>query len=640
MVINLFISCNEKSDYPIKFDFEKTNKSYFISNNNRQIRINNSWTKEYSKSGKNCAKIFEKNPFGLSYTLENLKKGNQIIISVWEKSDYANSYLKLIGNEDDIILSKKSNRDVNNIDWQLISMKLTLQKDYEHVKFFIHNPSSFPSYYDDLNINLIEKTKGKKIVLENDNIDIKMSEKDLKTLHEYRAAALENGIINKSLKKFFTAEMTYKGNIIPIKIRLKGDWTDHLKSDKWSFRIKVDDNYHFNGIKSFSIQHPKTRSFLREWIIHKIFKEEEVLTTRYEFVSASLNGKKLGLYALEEHFRKELLYNYNYENGPILKFDEEGLWETRLNNPKNKMAYPYFESSEIIPFNRKMISKSKKLTEMYQDGKILMQKYKSLNQPLEDIFDLDKAALFFALNDLGKVRHSYHWHNQRLYFNTSNKKLEFIAYDCYAGIDEGIEDVIYGFSDSNSKCLQTSYLNKQFFNNSEFLKHYKSYLNLVSKDNYVENIFKKLKNPADSLLSIINYEFPDYNFDLNYLRKNAKEIRALLVKYDTNYSFSNIVPNYNYQGIKNNYFPSVGVKAKIKVINDSIFLSINNFHLDTVYIIGYGKKIDEIIDFKSPIEMGPFQKNGDKKKVLIRDVVRYLTIKPQNRDSIIKIDVN
>ena len=72
---------------------------------------------------------------------------------------------------------------LNNIDWQLISMKLTLQKDYDHVKFFIHNPSSFPSYYDDLNINLIENAKGKKIVLENDNIDIKISEKDLKTLH-------------------------------------------------------------------------------------------------------------------------------------------------------------------------------------------------------------------------------------------------------------------------------------------------------------------------------------------------------------------------------------------------------------------------------------------------------------------------
>ena len=69
---------------------------------------------------------------------------------------------------------------------------------------------------------------------------------------------------------------------------------------------------------SFSIQHPKTRSFLKEWVLHKLFKKEQVLTTRYDFVSVSLNGKKLGLYALEEHFRKELLDFYDYEDGPIL----------------------------------------------------------------------------------------------------------------------------------------------------------------------------------------------------------------------------------------------------------------------------------------------------------------------------------
>ena len=640
MIINLFISCNEKNNYPIVFDFEKTNKSHFISNNNLKIRMNNSWTKEYSKSGLYCAKIFKENPFGLSYSFENLKKGNQIIISVWEKSNDANSYLKLIGNKHDILFSKKSNRDIKNTDWQLISMKLTIQKDYDHIKFFVHNPSAFPSYYDDLNINVIENAKGRRVVLAKQNIDIQISEKDLKTLHSYRETALKNGIINKSLKKYFKSQIIYKGNKIPIKIRLKGDWTDHLKSDKWSFRIKVEGNYHFNGLKSFSIQHPKTRSFLKEWIIHKLFKKEQILTTRYNFVSVSLNGKKLGLYALEEHFRKELLDFYDYEDGPILKFDEEGLWETRLNNPKNKMAYPYFESSEIIPFNKKTISKSKKLTEIYQDGKVLMQKFKSLNYPLEDIFDLKKTALFFALNDLARVRHSYHWHNQRFYYNPEIKKLEFIAYDCYAGIYEGIEDVIYGFSNSNSKCSKTNYLSKQFFNNNEFIKYYKKYLNEISKESYVENIFKVFNPSVDSLLSIINYEFPIYDFDLNYLRQNAVEIRELLAKYDTNYSFSNIIPNYNYNGIKNNYFPSVGVKAKVKIINDSLFLRIDNFHLDTVYIIGYENNRNKIIDFDHPIEMTPFQKDGDKKKVLINEVSNYLIIKPQNIDSIFKVNIN
>ena len=101
---------------------------------------------------------------------------------------------------------------------------------------------------------------------------------------------------------------------------------------------------------------------------------------------------------------------------------------------------------------------------------------------------------------------------------------------------------------------------------------------------------------------------------MNYLRQNAVEIRELLVQYDTNYSFSNIIPNYNYNGIKNNYFPSVGVKAKVKVINDSLFLSINNFHLDTVYIIGYENNINKIIDFNLQLRWLHFKKMVIKRK--------------------------
>ena len=98
-------------------------------------------------------------------------------------------------------------------------------------------------------------------------------------------------------------------------------------------------------MKAFSIQHPKTRSFLKEWIMHQIFRDENILTTRYGFVTASLNGENLGIYAYEEHFSKELLkYNKRME-APILKVNEEGIWETRVNNPKNRNFYPYFEAS-------------------------------------------------------------------------------------------------------------------------------------------------------------------------------------------------------------------------------------------------------------------------------------------------------
>ena len=133
-------------------------------------------------------------------------------------------------------------------------------------------------------------------------------------LFKYRDKAIQNGVISKSLKKYFKGIMIYKKEEIPIKIRLKGDWIDHLNGSKWSFRIKILGDKDFKGMKAFSIQHPKTRSFLKEWIMHKIFKDENILTTRYGFITSSLNGNNLGIYNLEEQHSKELLFQKKLDN--------------------------------------------------------------------------------------------------------------------------------------------------------------------------------------------------------------------------------------------------------------------------------------------------------------------------------------
>jgi hypothetical protein len=169
----------------------------------------------------------------------------------------------------------------------------------------------------------------------------------------------------------------------------------------------------------------------------------------------------------------------NYQNTTIgkrlqyLKFNEEGVWETRLNNPKNRNFYPYFEASEIIPFQKKSIFSSDSLKKTLTKGLKLMTNYKEFDGNLEDIFDLNYTAKLYALYDIGKIRHSYHWHNQRFYYNPKTHNLEHIAFDCYAGIEEGIEDIIYGYSDKNSYDFKMTYLSKQFFNNDLFVANYK-----------------------------------------------------------------------------------------------------------------------------------------------------------------------
>ena len=83
------------------------------------------------------------------------------------------------------------------------------------------------------------------------------------------SSAIKNGILLRSNDDEVKAKLRYSDKIYPIKMRLKGDWTDHLNGNQWSFRIKAKNGQTINGLKEFSLQHPRTRVYINEYIYHK-----------------------------------------------------------------------------------------------------------------------------------------------------------------------------------------------------------------------------------------------------------------------------------------------------------------------------------------------------------------------------------
>src|SRR5690606_6512197 len=123
----------------------------------------------------------------------------------------------------------------------------------------------------------------------------------------------------------------YDGKDYDVRMRLKGDFTDHLNKHKWSFRVEVKGDNAIMGMKRFSIQHPITRSYLYEWVYFKMLRRENLIALRYDFLTASLNGNSLGIYALEEHFEKRLIENNDRREGPIIRFNEDLSWWAKTN---------------------------------------------------------------------------------------------------------------------------------------------------------------------------------------------------------------------------------------------------------------------------------------------------------------------
>ena len=70
-------------------------------------------------------------------------------------------------------------------------------------------------------------------------LEINLSFRNLNRLQQIRNEALKNEILLRSPNDEVNAKLKFSGESYPIKIRLKGDWTDHLLGDKWSFRVKT-----------------------------------------------------------------------------------------------------------------------------------------------------------------------------------------------------------------------------------------------------------------------------------------------------------------------------------------------------------------------------------------------------------------
>ena len=111
----------------------------------------------------------------------------------------------------------------------------------------------------------------------------------------------------------------YKGTKFDSDIRLKGDRKAHFENkNKSSYKLELDKDQFLFGIKKFSLQKPRLRNYVHEWIFHELSKNEDLIKIKYDFINLSLNGDDMGLYVIEEGFGKELIEEIKEEMDQFL----------------------------------------------------------------------------------------------------------------------------------------------------------------------------------------------------------------------------------------------------------------------------------------------------------------------------------
>jgi hypothetical protein len=264
--------------------------------------------------------------------------------------------------------------------------------------------------------------------------------KEMTRIFAKRDAALKRGILVQGDDDFVKGEIRVGDEKVKVKLRLKGDWNDHLAGRKWSFRIHVDDDKQLFGMRRFSIQNPSTRGFQTELLYFDVMRQFGLVAPRYMFVDVTLNGDSMGLMALEEFFAKEMLEYSRRREGVIIRFDESLAWSARDSIAGDEDgwggAFDHYSNAPIDAIGSAAIAASPALSNQYAVATGLLRGVVERQLAPSAAFDVEKMAAFIAVSDYFGTWHAVRWHNLRFYLNPITLRLEPIPFD--ATLQDGL----------------------------------------------------------------------------------------------------------------------------------------------------------------------------------------------------------
>lgn len=648
----LFIGCENRlegdSEYTIFSDLEETivieDEVNFSSNyTNFQFGDGIYASKDFARSGIQSIKLDENQKYGLRALLPDVKQGQFVRISVWQKEGAAGGSLVASMEGEGYNNTNGTHYDskaVSESGWTMHCLTFTVAKGVQEVLIYLFSGQTV-AYFDDIKIEVLEEAPKNKLTKK---LDLIVPFESESKLNDYISDALKAEVIASKNKKYVPAYTVIGIDTVDVKMKLKGDGTDHIKSGKTSYRIKIKGNEGFEGLKSFSIQHPKIRNYLHEWVLHEIAKGEDLLSTEYEFINVSFNGVNYGVYALEEHFDKQLLEHRKRREGPIVKYNESGAWAYNYHREayENPVLLPYFSASFVDVFKSNRTMKNSRLKKNFETAKSLLYRFKNGTINLEEAFDIDVLAKFYAVNELSSHYHALTWHNRRFYFNPITQKLEPILFDV---VPHAVRN---DFANNiELRLLSNSSLPEAVFDNSiilnkTFKERYLFHLNKMTRKNYLDSTFEALSSDLSLYSEAIKGEDKSFKFDKTEYYRNAEFLRSRISVLDSLWKLALLkTPATHNWALKLTYSPAidsffvedVSLNTYVNEVDSGKYiLEMNNYHVNSVSVIAYER--DDIknafVYFEKPVELPAFRRDAVSYFKTIHHKPKKILFQPDN----------
>lgn len=411
-----------------------------------------------------------------------------------------------------------------------------------------------------------------------DRMYIDVEFEGIQLLNYARESALSKGIITDEEQEVSVkANLSIGSKVYKVKLSPTGQNLDMIGDiNKRAYKVKVLEGKKIYGMQEFKLLPPHSRHHIVEWVGHALENKEGLIALRYFFIEATLNGDDLGVYAIEEHFNKELLENRKAREGIIFSL----------------------KLGKINIFNEKKISKVSNKRNQVRLLKSTLQGIRNKEIEIDRAFDLDKFASSYAILDLMAGYHAYGV-NSIYYLNPVTNLIEPITREYsslrYSEGQPNINSLMIEIGSGQGNQDSFAIANK-LFKNKEFTAQYLKQLLKLSDQKYLDDFFEEVDEDLSIQTNILYRDNPFYKFPKEYLYERQTQIIKRLNQDLT--IIANIDENnnaiYHIQFKNNSAFP-------IELIN--IFSSNRNFESLLNNVILPGNEISLSFDLESEIKI-------------------------------------
>ena len=348
-----------------------------------------------------------------------------------------------------------------------------------------------------------------------ETIRLDISFKNLQQIEKIRINAIKNKRLDSSESNFVKAIISKDSQNYDCKVRLKGDLPDHWTGEKFSLRVEMKGGALLNGMSRFSLQDPSTRMDTQEWLFLNSLRKEDIMAVRYNFINLILNGKEMGIYAIEEHFSKEMIEANNRREGVILRFNDNLVWKKHYPEELNNINWgSLFRISAPETRIKSRVENSMHLERQKETAINLLRGLQEETLESSKIFDVEKMGKFLALTHLWNAQHGLGLDDINFYFNPITCLLEPIGFDAEVGLFPNF--CLFTLGDRPDTWVNC------VLKDPKVAHSYIKYLGKFTNDAYIGALIKSLSGIETSFRRLLLKEF--IGKDPTTIWKNAYKI--------------------------------------------------------------------------------------------------------------------